>query len=132
MYRLAAPETLPELLREIVEVGKVAIVAEAGVLWLIDRPSGDLVMVIPPADEPERITLGSGHAGQCADSLEVTNIHECREDDCFQAAPVNVGGFETRSLLNVPILTFIYKYQIPVQFWQIHPCIFNILITCNF
>ncbi|MDH3273856.1 MAG: SpoIIE family protein phosphatase [Gammaproteobacteria bacterium] len=104
MYRLAAPETLPELLREIVEVGKVAIVAEAGVLWLLDRPSGDLVMVIPPADEPERITIGSGHAGQCADSREVTNIHECREDDCFQAAPVSVGGFETRSLLNVPIL----------------------------
>jgi sigma-B regulation protein RsbU (phosphoserine phosphatase) len=104
MYRLAAPETLPELLREIVEVGKLAIVAEAGVLWLLDRPSGDLVMVIPPAAEPERLKIGTGHAGQCGDSLEVTNIHECREDDCFQAAPVNVGGFETRSLLNVPIL----------------------------
>ena len=104
MYRLAAPETLPELLREIVEVGKVAIVAEAGVLWLLDRPSGDLLMVIPAAAEPERIKIGSGHAGQCAASLEVTNIHECREDDCFLAAPINVGGFETRSLLNVPIM----------------------------
>lgn len=104
MYRLAAPETLPELLREIVEVGKVAIVAEAGVLWLLDRPSGELVMVIPPATEPERIKIGTGHAGQCGESLEVTNIHECRGDDCFQAVPINVGGFETRSLLNVPIL----------------------------
>jgi len=104
MYRLAAPETLPELLREIVEVGKVAIVAEAGVLWLLDRPSGELVMVIPPAAEPERVKIGTGHAGQCGEHLEVTNIHECREDDCFQAEPVNVGGFETRSLLNVPIL----------------------------
>ncbi len=28
MYRLAAPESLPGLLREIIEVGKVAIVAE--------------------------------------------------------------------------------------------------------
>jgi len=34
MHRLAAPEAMPELLREIIEVGKVAIVAETGVLWL--------------------------------------------------------------------------------------------------
>jgi phosphoserine phosphatase len=104
MYRLAAPETLPELLREIVEVGKVAIVAEAGVLWLLDRPSGELVRVIPAATEPERLKIGIGHAGQCANTLEITNIHECREDDYLQAMPVNVGGFETRSLLSVPIL----------------------------
>ena len=32
MHRLAAPEAMPELLREIIEVGKVAIVAETGVL----------------------------------------------------------------------------------------------------
>ena len=38
MHRLAAPEAMPELLREIIEVGKVAIVAEQGVLWLLDRP----------------------------------------------------------------------------------------------
>ncbi|NNM21519.1 MAG: hypothetical protein HKO55_09635, partial [Gammaproteobacteria bacterium] len=31
MHRLAAPEAMPELLREIIAVGKVAIVAEAGV-----------------------------------------------------------------------------------------------------
>jgi len=104
MYRLAAPETLPELLREVVEVGKVAIVAEAGVLWLLDRPSGELVRVIPSATEPERIRIGDGHAGQCGDTHKITNIHDCRDDACFQAAPVSVGGFEARSLLNVPII----------------------------
>jgi len=104
MYRLAAPETLPELLREIIEVGKVAIVAEAGALWLLDRPSGELVRVIPSATKPERLKIGSGHAGQCGDTHEITNIKECRKDECFQAAPVSVDGFETRSLLNVPIL----------------------------
>jgi phosphoserine phosphatase len=103
MYRLASPESLPELLREIIEVGKVAIVAEAGVLWLLDRPSGDLVQVIPAADEPVRIRPGDGHAGQCAADLETINIHECREDDRFAAAPALGEGFETRSLLTVPI-----------------------------
>jgi len=103
MYRLAAPESLPELLREIVEVGKVAIVAEAGALWLLDRPSGDLVQVIPSAPEPERIQLGEGLAGKCAANLQISNIHECRDDADFAASPLVVDDFETRSLLNVPI-----------------------------
>ena len=51
MHRLAAPAAMPELLREIIEVGKVAIVAEAGVLWLLERSSGELVQVTPPSDE---------------------------------------------------------------------------------
>ena len=42
MHRLASPEAMPELLREIIEVGKVAIVAEAGVLWLFDRSTSCL------------------------------------------------------------------------------------------
>ena len=104
MYRLAAPEALPELLREIIEVGKVAIVAEAGVLWLTDRLTGDLVMVVPGSENPMRIRPGDGLAGQCAADLEITNIHECREDERFAASPISVGAFETRSLLNVPII----------------------------
>ncbi len=103
MYRLAAPESLPELLQEIVEVGKIAIVAEGGVLWLLERPAGELVMVIPSCDEPERIKLGEGFTGQCAADMEITNIHDCREDDRFAATLVNIAGFETRSLLSVPI-----------------------------
>ncbi len=103
MYRLAAPESLPGLLREIIEVGKVAIVAEGGVLWLLDRPTGDLVMVIPSSDEPERTKPGEGLVGQCAADVQITNIQECREDVRFAATPIHVANFETRSLLNVPI-----------------------------
>ncbi|MDX1461290.1 MAG: GAF domain-containing SpoIIE family protein phosphatase, partial [Xanthomonadales bacterium] len=102
--RLAAPAAMPELLREIIEVGKVAIVAEAGVLWLLERSSGDLVQVTPPSDEAKRLQAGDGHAGICARTLEITNIHDCREDPLFQKFPVQVEGFETRSLLNVPIV----------------------------
>jgi len=104
MYRLAAPESLPELLKEIIEVGKVAIVAETGVLWLLDRPSGELVQVIPSSDTPARIEPGQGLVGECAAMLEISNIHECRDNELFVAEPVRGDGFETRSLLNVPIL----------------------------
>jgi phosphoserine phosphatase len=104
MHRLASPEGMPELLREIIEVGKVAIVAEAGALWLLDRSSKQLVMVAPAQDEPSRLRIGEAWAGRCAQDLEISNIHECRMDELFLAKPVHVEEFETRSLLNVPIL----------------------------
>ena len=104
MHRLAAPEAMPELLREIIEVGKVAIVAETGVLWLLEKSSGQLVMVVPSRPNPERLAIGEGWAGKCAESSEITNIHECREDVLFLEHPIQIEGCETRSLLNVPIL----------------------------
>lgn len=104
MHRLAAPEAMPELLREIIEVGKVAIVAETGVLWLLDKSSGQLVMVVPSSDNPTRLAIGEGWAGICAGSSEISNIHECREDKLFLKYPIHIQGDETRSLLNVPIL----------------------------
>ena len=104
MHRLAAPEAMPELLREIIEVGKVAIVAETGVLWLLEKSSGQLVMVVPASDAPKRLDIGEGWAGKCAESSSISNIHECREDELFLKFPIHIPGGESRSLLNVPIL----------------------------
>ena len=104
MHRLAAPEAMPELLREIIEVGKVAIVAETGVLWLLEKSTGQLVMVVPASENPARLVVGNGWAGKCAADLIISNIHECREDDLFLQHPLQIAGGETRSLLNVPIL----------------------------
>jgi phosphoserine phosphatase len=104
MHRLAAPEAMPELLREIIQVGKVAIVAETGVLWLLEKSSGQLVMVVPSSDNPARLAIGEGWAGKCAADLIISNIHECREDDLFNKYPLQITDGETRSLLNVPII----------------------------
>ena len=106
MYRLAAPEALPKLLHEIIEVGKIAIVAEGGALWLRGHAAGesrdDLLRVVPAADEPARLRVGEGLAGACAQSLEITNIGDCRNDERDLALPAT--PFEIRSVLNVPIL----------------------------
>lgn len=104
MHRLAAPEAMPELLREIMEVGKVAIVAEAGVLWLREKKSGDLIRVVPSADEPQRLSDGQGWAGKCAQTGAISNIPDCQKDALFAQWPVEVEGMSTRSLLNVPVL----------------------------
>ena len=103
MHRLAAPEAMPELLREIIEVGKVAIVAETGVLWLLEKSSGQLVMVVPASGDPARLNIGQGWAGECARTLTISNIHDCREDALFREYPTHIPDGETRSLLNVPI-----------------------------
>jgi sigma-B regulation protein RsbU (phosphoserine phosphatase) len=104
MHRLAAPEAMPELLREIMEVGKVAIVADAGVLWLRDRDSDQLKMVVPSQAPPPCVRMGEGWAGECAQSEAVSNIPDCRSDERFRQRPVTVENSETRSLLNVPIV----------------------------
>jgi GAF domain-containing protein len=104
MHRLAAPGAMPELLREIIEVGKLAIVAETGVLWLLDRTCNELVRVVPPSDVAPRLHIGEGWAGKCATDLAMSNIRDCREDQLFIDYPVQIPGGETRSLLNVPIL----------------------------
>lgn len=104
MHRLASPEAMPELLREIMEVGKVAIVADAGVLWLRERSSGSLRLVAPALDNPPVLKPGEGWAGECARSEAMTNIPVCQEDERFRANPVEVPGVEVRSLLNVPIV----------------------------
>ena len=104
MRRLAAPEAMPELLREIIEVGKIAIVAETGVLWLLDKSSGQLVMVVPSSNAPKRLDIGQAWAGQCAETPTISNIHECREDALFLEYPIHIKDGESRSLLNVPIL----------------------------
>ena len=104
MHRLAAPEAMPELLREIIEVGKVAIVAETGVLWLLEKSSGQLVMVVPSTETPARLDVGEGWAGKCAKTAVISNIHECREDTLFLEYPRHIPGGESRSLLNVPIV----------------------------
>ena len=104
MHRLAAPEAMPELLREVIEVGKVAIVAETGVLWLLEKSSQQLVMVVPSRDQPARVELGESWAGKCAVDHKISNINECREDELFLKYPLHISEGETRSLLNVPIL----------------------------
>lgn len=104
MHRLASPEAMPELLREIIEVGKVAIVADAGVLWLRDRASDKFKMVVPARPEPALLAIGEGWAGHCAQTGELRNIPRCLEDKRFERWPVHVEGLETRSLLNVPVI----------------------------
>ncbi len=104
MRRLATPDSMPELLREVINVGKVAIVAEAGALWLFDRMSQRLQLVTPTLDPVPEFAMGEGWVGRCADSAEISNVPECRTDELFNAYPLPLMEAEVRSVLNIPVL----------------------------
>lgn len=90
MHRLASPDAMPELLKEVIEVGKLAIVAEGGVLWLLDKKTQQLLMVVPSLNPPKRISLDQSWAGSCARSKLSSNIADCRNDPVFQAHPLHL------------------------------------------
>lgn len=104
MHRLAAPETLPQILSEIIDVGKAAIVADGGALWLLEEGSGELVKVVPAGEGAERLALGQGTVGECAATGQIKNIREYRDELDERHAPPDTTGREIRSVLNVPIL----------------------------
>lgn len=107
MHRLAVPEALPKLLREIMEVGKIAIVAEGGFLWLwqsSDGGQGELRPAVPAAESSAARRAGTSLAAACAASRRITNIAECRRDERFDASGLEDMPFEVRSILNVPVL----------------------------
>jgi phosphoserine phosphatase len=104
MHSLATPNGLEELLRQVMDVGRTAIVAEAGILWLVDSDEQGLRQVIPHSDNAATLKRGQAWAGQCAKSGDISNIHDCRDDAEFIAHPVELENAETRSLLNVPII----------------------------
>lgn len=104
MYRLAAPESLPQLLREIIEVGKLAIVAEGGALWLFEHVSGELVMVVPSREPAVRIRPGEGLAGKCAARRDITNVANRAETESVEDLRLPECDFDVRSVLSVPIL----------------------------
>ena len=103
MHRLAAPDSMPDLLREIINVGKVAIVAEAGALWLFDRPTQMLKLVAPSLNPVPQLALGEALAGTCAQSMVISNISDARSDDLYRQHVFADMDSEVRAILNVPI-----------------------------
>lgn len=104
MHRLAAPDSMPDLLREIINVGKVAIVAEAGALWLLDRPTKMLKLVAPSLNPVPQLAIGEALAGVCAQAMVISNISDTREGEHYIEHVFADMDAEVRAILNVPIL----------------------------
>lgn len=104
MHNLTRHKSLPALLLEVLEVGREAIVAEAGLLWLWDDDKQTLEELICDSAERETNYSAQGWALKCAQQGQISNIHDCVADPISQQHPMLIAGEPARSLLNVPVL----------------------------
>lgn len=82
---------------------------DAGSILLIDEPSGDLVfvMTIEGGEEKlagKRVPRGHGVVGHVASTGKWTIVHDVRSDPRFYAKISEDLGYDTRSILCVPML----------------------------
>ncbi len=96
------------LLDRILEVSLKTIHASDGSLLLLDDETDELVFVVSHgavADQllDHRIPLGEGITGWVAQSGEATIVTEVRSDARFSATVDQQFGFQTRSMISVPL-----------------------------
>ncbi len=79
--------------------------AERGTIYLVDGAAGRLASVVADLPELERIELdiGQGIAGAVAASGEIVNLADPHADPRFDATFDRRTGFQTRSMLVVPV-----------------------------
>lgn len=98
------------LLDGILHSALAALNATAGSLILVDEDTGELVFTVVHGELRERLVNyrlppGTGIAGWVAKHLEPVIIPNARADPRFSPAVDQHFGFQTRSLLCVPIVT---------------------------
>ena len=85
-----------------------AIDAEAGSILLIDEEKQDLYFAAARGPKEEeiksfRVALGKGIAGACAKDKETISVSDVKKDARFSREIDEALGFETRSILAVPL-----------------------------
>ncbi|NCO41956.1 MAG: hypothetical protein COZ06_30545 [Armatimonadetes bacterium CG_4_10_14_3_um_filter_66_18] len=99
---------LGELLNRIVELAASVVKAEAASLLLRDAKTGELVFEVVLGEKSQdligvRIQPGQGVVGWVAEHLEPLLIADAQSDERFFAGMDKKTGFETRSLMCVPL-----------------------------
>ncbi len=96
---------LDDFLQALVDRIAASMQADRGTLWLVDFPRGEVFS--RAAHLPElsqiRLKLGQGAAGVVAKTGEVVNFPEARTDARFHAEIDKLTGYQTTSLLAVPL-----------------------------
>lgn len=113
VHRLVALVTdLPTLLHGIMDESKQVAQAEACALMLFDPITEDLYFEVALGQSGDqgalkrevRLKLGQGIAGASAAQRTSINVADAREDERFYKKADEASGFETRSLLAIPLV----------------------------
>ncbi len=105
--RMAAYDTLDEVLKALVEMTTAALNAERGSLFLNDPDTNELYSRVAQGNFQREIRLmnNSGIAGHVYASGEPLVIHDAYSDPRFNRSVDEQTGFTTRNILCVPIKT---------------------------
>jgi signal transduction histidine kinase len=99
---------LAEVLSMMMENANLVTQAEASTLMLVEDMTGDLVFSVPTGPMAEklvdvRIKRGQGIAGWVAENEKPLIVNEAKKDDRFFSGIDKMSGFETDSVLAVPL-----------------------------
>ena len=108
-HLLNSPLPLEELLRELVSLAAQVVEAEAASLFRLDTSTAELVFDVVTGPKRraltrKRLPVGVGVAGWVAKYHTSVSVPNVREDERFYPAFDRELGFQTRSLLAVPML----------------------------
>ncbi|MBM3335800.1 HD domain-containing protein [Candidatus Sumerlaeota bacterium] len=95
--------------------------AEGGTIYFYDEPSGSLVFKFVISTNPDvaerlknlRLKKGVGIVGRVAETLQSDLVADARTDPQFARGIDRMSGFETRSILTVPLHFFEGETQSP-------------------
>ncbi len=104
---LISERDLDALLRKILQEASRVVDADRGSLFLVDRDTGELFAKIAQGiggDRELRIPAGVGIAGHVARTGETIKLRNAYDDPRFNSSVDRATGYQTRSLLAVPML----------------------------
>jgi len=94
---------LTELLGALVDAVVRQLDAEKGTLYLVDGGAGMITSVVTDVPGGIRLAIGQGLAGAVAQSGDIVNVQDARNDVRFNPTTDKKTGFVTRSVLALPI-----------------------------
>src|SRR5689334_10318598 len=97
---------LDDLLERIVDRVALAMDADRGTLYLVDRGKGEVfskVAHLPPGVKEIRLRLGQGVAGHVAATGDVVNVPTAVKDARFFKGVDEKTGYRTQSILAAPL-----------------------------
>ena len=115
--KLAAPYDLTTMLTEVVEAGRSALNADLATLWLYDAECHELEIRVPQLEPSARVAAGQGLVGECLAARKIINVPDCASDKRFMGAVDRATGYETQSVLNIPLVS---GDDPPVGVMQLH------------
>lgn len=103
--QLTAPLDLDQLLTLVIDVGREALSADRGTVFLYDEQRRELYSQVATGEKELRFSVDAGSiAGDCVRSQQIDNVADCYADPRFNRDIDRQTGYRTRCLITVPLI----------------------------